>query len=140
MNKKIIIIIAAVLVVGGGAAAFFLLGGEKGDPELFQHKYLPGEYMVTNVKGSKHLLKTSVALVIETPDKDALSANDQLALDNMQIEMRDIINSIQREKTLEDLQSDNIKETLRDEIVAELKAKLELENLVTVYFNDFVMQ
>lgn len=139
MNKKIIIIIVAVLVVGGGAAAFFLLSGGEKEPVVFTNKYLPGEYMVTNIKGSNHLLKTSIALEVETP-KEEMDEKTQAMLDAKQVEMRDIINSIQREKTLEDLQSDGIKEQLRDEIVSAIKKDLEIENLVTLHFNDFVIQ
>lgn len=139
MNKKIIIIIIAAVVVVGAGAAFFLMGGEK-ESELFPHKYLPGEYMVTNVNGSNHLLKTSIALVLETPNEKELTKDELAALDNKQSEMRDIINTIQREQTLDDLESDGIKEKLRDEIVSALKSQLDIENLKTLYFNDFVIQ
>ena len=137
MNKKIIIIVVAVLLVAGGAA-FFLLGNSKKEPVMYKHLYDP-EQMVTNIKEGKHLLKTAIVLEVETKKKE-LDDKTLKLLDSQKIQMRDIMNSILKAKTLTELESDEIKDKLRNEIVTALKKELELDILVTIYYNDFVIQ
>ena len=47
---------------------------------------------------------------------------------------------ILRDLTDEDISSPDIMDRLRSRIPAELNKALEIDNIVSVYFNDFVMQ
>ena len=130
--KKIIIIIAAVIVVAAGVAAYFIFFKDK-EPEPVRTFYVPGDFFVTNVKDSKYLLKTTIVLEL---NKEGME--EYLTEYNHVI--RDIIVFTLREKTEEELRSTGIQETLRTEIVDKLKKEMDMDYLVTVYFNDYVLQ
>jgi len=132
--KKIILIIAAVLIVGGAAAYYFLgikAGAEESAVELIS--YVPGDYFVTNVKGSNSLFKVTVVIMLDT---DKL----QDELDENQYIIRDTIIARLRQLTEEDIRSDDIQDRLRETLTQELNLLLNIDNIVTVYFSDFVMQ
>ena len=134
--KKIIIIIAAIVLVAAGASyfIFFAGGDEEGKAEEVElTSYSPGDYFVTNVKDSSRLLKITVVLMLNT-DKltEELDANQYL--------IRDTIISIMRDLSEEDITSDNIQNWLRLQMADDLNSVLNIDNIVTVYFSDLVMQ
>ena len=136
MSKLLKIIIAAVVVLVTGVAAYiFLLSPQQ--PAEAQEKpmytYTPGDSFVTNIKDSTCLLKTTIVLSVDDPDKTE-------DMDEKQQIIRDIIISTLREKTEDELRSMDIQDKLRVEIVKNIKEKLDMEYLVTLYFNDFVLQ
>lgn len=139
MSKKTLpIIIAAVVVIG--VAAFILLSGggaQKQDdvdkaPDVAY--YIPGEYFVTNVSGSKTLLKTTVSLGF---DKKTMDAN---VLKELNSAMRDIINRELRTLTEEDVNDPLILDTLKQRLMDALIDGMKFDNLVDIKFNDFVAQ
>ncbi|MFZ5975280.1 MAG: flagellar basal body-associated FliL family protein [Bacillota bacterium] len=136
MSKLLKIIIAAVGVLAVGAAAYiFLLSPQQPAEaqEKPQYTYVPGEYFVTNIKDSTRLLKTTIVLSVDDESKtEYMTKNNQI--------IRDVIIFTLREKTEPELRSMGIQDKLRDEIVKNLKAKLDMNYLVTLYFNDFVLQ
>ena len=132
--KKIIIIIIAVLIAGGAAYYFFAVrgGGEKAE-EVELTAYVPGDYFVTNVLDSSSLFKVTVVLMLNTDKfEDELNENEYV--------IRDTIIARLRRLTEEDLKSENIQDTLRAEMTKELNSVLGIDNIVTIYFSDFVMQ
>ena len=136
MSKLLKIIIVAVVVLVAGVSAYMFLFSPQQPAEAQEkplYTYVPGEYFVTNVKDSSRLFKATIVLSVDDPDKT------QYMTDNNQI-IRDIIIFTMREKTENELRSMGIQDELRAEIVKNLKAKLDMEYLVTVYFNDFVLQ
>jgi flagellar FliL protein len=131
--KKIIIIVLAVVVIGGGVLAFVLLSGDKGDASIVYTEYSPGEFFVSNVKGTGNLLKAAPVLVLDT-DK----LQDALAAENAGI--RDAILRVLRTFDAEALQSDDAMDRVNRAIIAAVNEYLEIENVVDVRFREFVMQ
>lgn len=131
---KIIIVAVGVLVIGAGVYIFLLSPQQPAEAqEKPLYTYVPGEYFVTNVKGSTRLLKTTIVLSVDDESKtDYMTENNQI--------IRDVIIYTLREKTEDELRSTGAQDDLRKEIVQNLKEKLDMEYLVTLYFNDFVLQ
>jgi flagellar FliL protein len=133
MKKKIIIVVVIALVAVG-AAAYFLLFSGPAEPKTGY--YTPGDYFVTNIKGSERLVK--VTLVLGISSTDLKKAQKELTEVNHVI--RDIIVFTLRDKTEDDLRSDSIKEVLNTELVKKLNEGLGVDYITTIYFNDFVIQ
>lgn len=131
--KKILIIIGVALVVAG-AAVYFLFLAPPPEPETMY--YVPGDYFVTNISDSTRLLKATIVLEISTTDTKGV--NEYLTENNHII--RDIIVFTLRSKTEAELRSNGIEDALRTEIVGNLKAKMGLDYITTIYFNDYVIQ
>jgi len=137
MGKTLKIIIAVVLLVVVGVAAYILVLSPKNEAEAGDKKpeftYSPGDYFVSNIEDSSRLLKATIVLSINDQSKiEYMTENNHI--------IRDIIIQTLREKNEEELRSKGIQDKLREEIVANLKAELDMEYLVTVYFEDFVLQ
>jgi len=133
--KKIIIIIVAVLVVAGAAAYLFLIPKPPEPPK--KSAYVPGDYFVTNVRDSKMLLKTTIVLEV---DKDLEDEEFQNFLAENSHIIRDTIVFILRNKTEEELRAADVKEKLISEMVPKINEKLGIDNVKTLYFNDYVLQ
>lgn len=130
MNKKVIIIIVVLLVIAAVASYFLFFSKEK---EPVVSYYVPGDFFVTNVKDSMYLLKTTIVLELNVDDKkEYLTERNHI--------IRDVIVFSLREKNEEELRSTGIQETLRSEIVTKLNEKLGVDYIVSLYFNDYVLQ
>ncbi len=140
MSKKLlIIIIAAVVVVGAAAFVFFsgmLTGGaEPVDKPVELSYYIPGEEgFVTNVVGSRMLLKTGMSLGFDKTTIDATFLDENLA------RISDIINRELRMLTEEDINDPEILDILKDQLIAAISDGLEIDNLHDVRFTAFVAQ
>jgi flagellar FliL protein len=132
MKKILIIVIAALIVAGAAVYLLFLMP----PPAAETVYYVPGDYFVTNIADSTRLLKTTIVLELSTTDPDGVKA---YLTENNHI-LRDIIVFTLRSKTEEELRSNEIEKTLRDEIVNNLESKMGLDYIVTIYFNDYVIQ
>lgn len=133
--KKMLIIVVIVLVVGGVAA--FLLLSPKPPEETKKSFHAPGEFIVTNIKGSKSLLKTAIVLEYDST-KDAEKKTAFLEEHNTVIR-NEIIFTL-REKTEEELRSADIQDKLRTDIVKKINEKLGIDYIQSIYFNDYVLQ
>lgn len=133
--KKVIIILVALIVLGGAAVYFFVLP-KPPEPEK-KSTYVPGDFFVTNIKDSKALLKTTVVLEVNKAAEDAEFA--KFMEENNPV-IRDIIVFTLREKTETELRSTGIQDQLRIEIVSKINEKLGIDNVKTIYFNDYVLQ
>ena len=136
--KKILIIIIAVVIIGGGVGAYFLFFSNKDkdkdkEPEVILYTYPIEDAFITNVKDSQKLLKTTIILVVNKEKMDEL-------LEKNQYSIRDTILLILRSLTVEDISGMGIQERLRSEIPTALNKALKIDNIVSVYFGDFVMQ
>jgi len=131
--KKILIIVLVVLIAGGAAAYALFLVPPPAAETVF---YVPGDYFVTNIADSTRLLKTTIVIELSTtePDKkvEYLTENNHI--------LRDIIVFTLRSKKEDELRSNDIEKTLRDEIVNNLESKMGLDYIKTIYFNDYVIQ
>ncbi len=132
MKKKLLIIILVIVLAGGGAAYYFLVY-QGGEAEEKLYAYVPGDYFVTNVKDSGKLFKVTVVLML---NEEKL----QEKLEDKEYIIRDSIIQKLRQLTEADIKSQDIQNKLRDEIKNKLNADLGIDNIVKVYFNDFVMQ
>lgn len=131
MKKTLIIIIAAVVVASGVAAYFIFFSNS--EPKEIRTYYVPGDFFVTNIKDSKYLLKTTIVLELNQEGmEEYLTENNHI--------IRDIIVFTLREKTEDELRRTGIEDTLRTEIVEKIKEEMEIDYIVTLYFNDFVLQ
>lgn len=133
-SKKKLLIIIVLLVAAGAAAAIYFLMPRSEKPIVYGY-YSPGEYFVTNVNNSNRLLKVSVVLVLNSDDAGLQS---DLTAKNSQI--RDTLIFIFRDLGEEDIKSAGSQDNLRENIVESLNNRLEIDNIVGVLFNDFVMQ
>ncbi len=141
MSKKLlIIIIAAVVVVGAAAFVFFsgMLTGGMGEPvdkPIELSYYIPGEEgFVTNVVGSRMLLKTGMSLGFDKTSIDVTFLDENLA------RISDIINRELRMLTEEDINNPEILDILKDRLIAAISDGLEIDNLHDVRFTAFVAQ
>ena len=131
--KKILIIVGVVIVVAGAAVYFLFLAPPPQPETMF---YVPGDYFVTNISDSTRLLKATIVLEISTTDPTGVT---KYLTENNHI-IRDKIVFTLRSKTEEELRSQGIEEQLRTEIVNNLKSKMGLDYITTIYFNDYVIQ
>ena len=136
MKKKIIIIIAIILVVAVACIYFFVIAAEPS--EKVYCYYTPGDYFVTNIKDSSSLIKTTIVLELYVQEGDMEDVTAYLTENNYMI--RDIIVFTLRSKTEEELRSQDIDKTLRQEIVQCISEKMDVDYITTVYFNDYVIQ
>ena len=132
MSKKIIIVIAAAMIVTVGAILYiFVLGGDKETPYVYT-EYSPGEYFVTNIKGTSRLLKATVVLVLNTDKLDEkMKASNSIIRETILFILRD-----QDEDTLRASELDGVKSIITDA----LNEKLEIDNVTGIIFSDYTVQ
>ena len=132
MSKKLIVIIAAAMIVIVGIVLYvFVLGGDNETPYIYT-EYSPGEYFVTNIKGTNRLLKATVVLVLDTDKLDEkLRASNSVIRETILFILRD-----QDEDTLRAPDLDGVKRI----ITAALNEKLEIDNITGIIFSDYTVQ
>lgn len=135
MNKKILILIIIVLIAAlGGTAAVFLFKDTKSEdqsPQLYQ--YAIKDPFVTNVKQSSKLFKATIVLEVNKEGMDEFFKENEYT-------MRDTILFMLRDLSEQDIKNSDIQEKLRAAIPKTLNSKLKIDNIVSIYFSDFVMQ
>ncbi len=131
--KKILIIVIMVMILMGVAGYLLFLMPPPAAETIY---YVPGDYFVTNITDSTRLLKTTIVLELSTAEADKVT---EYLTENNHI-LRDIIVFTLRSKTEDELRSNGIEETLRTELVNNLESKMGLDYIVTIYFNDYVIQ
>ncbi len=131
--KKILIIVIVVMILMGVAGYLLFLMPPPAAETIY---YVPGDYFVTNIADSTRLLKTTIVLELSTAEADKVT---EYLTENNHI-LRDIIVFTLRSKTEDELRSNGIEETLRTELVNNLESKMGLDYIVTIYFNDYVIQ
>ena len=126
--KRILIVVIAVIAVG---TLLVSCGKKEGEPEVL-YNYAIKDAFIANVKDSQKLVKASIVLVMNKDISEDLDESIHIIRDTVLIILRDL--------TDEDISSPDIMDRLRSEIPAALNKALEIENIVSVYFSDFVMQ
>ena len=132
MGKRIVIIIL-VLAIGAVACFYLFGGGSDGNNGEKVYTYVPGEYFAVNIKNSNRLIKVSVTLELST------GKNEQYLIDNNH-KIRDVIISVVRNKTEEELRAATAMDSLRGELIDALKEKFEMDYLINIEFTEFVIQ
>ncbi len=133
MNKKTLILLIVLVVAAVGAGLYFLVFRDSGEEEVQLYSFVPGDYFVTNVKDSDRLFKVTVVIMLNTDKlEEKLTEDEHIIRDTIIFELRAL--------TEEDIESEDIQDRIREKITASLNSVLGIDNVVTVYFNDFVMQ
>jgi flagellar basal body-associated protein FliL len=132
MKNKIIIIFVALAAVAA-IVVFVVLPSVTGENPDKLYSYSAGDVFVTNVKDSNHLLKTAIVLVLDT---DTLAER----LDEENYKIRDTLVFLLRELDMDTLNSVNVRDTLREQIIRTLNGQMGIDNIVDVNFPDFVWQ
>lgn len=139
MKKKPIIIVMTlllVLVLAGGAYYFMVIKQQQENAAEKNPTYYTFELkdpFVTNVKDSDKLFKATIFLVLDKKGMDKeLTSKLPIIRDTILFQLRDL--------TEDDIGSDTIQGTLRKSIPAALNKALDITNVKSVYFSDFVMQ
>jgi flagellar FliL protein len=135
MNKTVkilIVVIVAIVLIASGVIGFILV---KSTPEKEEPRFIydPGTSFVTNVQDDKALVKST--LVIQVVGKDT---TEKLTENSVQV--RDSIISVLRQKTKDEMMSEDIQETLKTEICNRLTEDTGIEGIETIYFSEFVVQ
>lgn len=130
-------IIVALIIVGVAAYFLFLAPKDEVEPVEQRGSYSPGDHFITNVKDSQMLVKASVVLEV---NRSAEDEEFYAFLDENKYKIRDAIVFVLREKTADQLQQPNIKAILTDEMVEKINQVLEIDNVKTIYFTDYVVQ
>ena len=133
MKKKIIVIFLIFLMLGAGVGSYFLFFNKSQEDKVLLHASTPGEYFVTNVKGGNRLLKTTIVLMV---DKEKLTSE----LKDNEYVIRDTVIYRLRQMDETDLRDTAVQDRLRVELSDALNEVLGIDNIKTIYFNDFVMQ
>lgn len=139
MNKTIGIVIAIILLVGVGVAVYALVlapannaAPAANDPTAGLTYYSPGAFFVTNIVDSERLLKAEIMLGISGKHEEELKAKN--------VQIRDEIINTLRQKTEDELRASDAQDVLREEIVKNLREKLNMDYLVTLNYSEFVLQ
>ncbi|MCC6954309.1 MAG: flagellar basal body-associated FliL family protein [Deltaproteobacteria bacterium] len=154
-KKKLIMIIVAVLVlVGGGAGAFFVMGGsgseeggeegeegeEHGEEEGAEgeHGELPGAIMpletfIVNLQVKGSFLKTTINLEFADPELPHSAENDMPKI-------RDAVIRVLTKKEAKEILTPEGKDKMRDEIKETVNQSLGSEDVVGVFFSEFIVQ
>jgi flagellar basal body-associated protein FliL len=127
--KRILIIVIGVIAV---STLLLSCGKKEGEPEVTLYNYAIKDAFIANVNNSEKLVKVSIVLVVNKDITADLEENIYIIRDTILIMLRSL--------TDEDISSPDIMEKLRSEIPAALNEALEIDNVVSVYFTDFVMQ
>lgn len=129
--KKIIIIVILVIAAGAGSVLAYRHFTAPRPVVPFVHD--PGDYFVTDIKGSKALLKTDIMILVRDSQlQTGIAANNH--------KVRNDIIFILRGKTEEELKAPGIENALNQEITGKLNAEFACEDFLQIYFNEFVIQ
>lgn len=123
-------------------ALSLMLSGCGGEPQEKVSYFAPGDQIVVNIADSYRLLKISPVLVLNV-DVEADKIGEVVYVDYLtalQPLIRDVINSLARMKTEEEVKTNEGMEALRVEITQYLQNEMQMTFVTDVYFSDFVMQ
>jgi Flagellar basal body-associated protein len=134
-NKKLLVIILLLVIVAAAAVYFFYFRGKAktGEKPAETYTYALKDSFVTNVKDSSKLFKATVVLVLDKNGMDDYFKSKEYIV-------RDTILFLFRDLTEDDITSQDIQDRLRVSITDALNKALGINDIVTVYFSDFVMQ
>ena len=150
-KKKLIIIIVIVLVlIGGGVGAFLAFAGgggggdedEDGEDDEFSEEVEEGELpgaivpldaFVVNLQIKGSFLKTAIQLEFIDPEPPPMLENDMP-------KVRDAVIRVLSNRKAGDLLGMDGKDKLRDELRDAVNEALGIDDVVYVYFTEFIIQ
>ncbi|MDR1620038.1 MAG: flagellar basal body-associated FliL family protein [Clostridiales bacterium] len=136
MNKKALAVIVLLIVAAAAAAIYFLVLAPASVPVEAFSAYMPGDYVITNIKDSQYLIKATVVLEVNRPADDE---EFYRYLEENQHIIRDVIVMTLRSKTYDELMAEDPKALLADELITKINQKLQIDNVKDIYFADYVV-
>lgn len=130
-----IIILAVALMIAFLAFSFYtktFVFAEESRPTTTEFTH-PMKEITVNLKDGDHYLKTEIALGYGV-EKDLTMIQDN------ELELRDTIIDILRNKSMKDIMPVEKTDTLKDEIKKQLNQCLEQEIITDVYITEFLIQ
>lgn len=134
MNKTVkilIVVIVVIVLAASGAIGYFVM--KQRPTEVKTYIYDPETSFITNVQNDKALVKST--LVIQVTRKKALTE-----LAEKSVIVSDSIIDVLRQKTKDEMLSDDIQEQLKMEICGRIAKDTGIEGIDTIYFSEFVVQ
>lgn len=135
MKDKKVLIMAALIVILTivGIALGVIIYNNKNVPEVKEtFTYDIGE-MISNLKSTHRIIKCDITT--EVTDKELL-----VKFDKKLSEIKDSITKILRSKKETDIEGTQGQINVQNEIKRELKRIFESEEIVNVFFNEFIVQ
>ena len=126
---------AALLAAFMGVSAMLTMTGCGKDKAAEKFIYDPGDPFVTNVSGTKYLLKSDILLEISNPDNQKILANEAVVAD-----IRSIIIEILRSTPYDEIMAPEGQATISSKIKSKIEEKLQISYVENIYFNEFVVQ
>lgn len=142
MNKKLVVIIGvvAVLAIALVLGVFFGMkyagnGEQSGEVDILSEDITQIEVgeMYSNLSESKKIAKMNITIAVNDPDLHTLMES------RMSI-IKDEINKSVRGKTEEDVVGVNGQVNLKTELLKKLNEIFKTEDIVDIYFNEFIVQ
>lgn len=142
MNKKIIVIIGVVVVLAVALVLGVFFGmkyagnGEKGgEVDILSETITQIEVgeMYSNLSESKKIAKMNITIAVNDPELQTL-------MESRMSVIKDEINKAVRGKTEEDVVGVNGQVNLKAELLKKLKEIFKTEDIVDIYFNEFIVQ
>lgn len=138
MSKKTILIVIVILLVAliaGIIVGIFIFSNNSKEKKIKPIKTfsITMDELYCNIKDSKKILKVKITL--ETTSEKTIES-----LTTKQFLVRDQVNKIVRSLTDEDLQGKEGQIKLQNEIKTNLVELFQDENIINVFFDDFIIQ
>lgn len=106
-----------------------------GNGEVKRFIYDPGDAFVTNVEGTKYLLKSDILIEISDPKNEKI-----LESESVQADIRSIIIEILRSTSYDDIMSVDAQDMIASRIKQEIEEQIQISYVENIYFNEFVVQ
>ena len=131
MRKKYVAAILAIVMCISTA----LVTGCGGEKPVKRFIYDPGDSFVTNVEGTKYLLKADILIEISDPKNQKI-----LESESVQADIRSMIIEILRSTPYEEVMEADAQAKIASKIKAKIEEKLQISYVENIYFNEFVVQ
>lgn len=133
--KKLVALLSVILIIviiAGGFIIYYLMNGQqpKNVPTV---SYDPGDEFITNLKDSNGLVKADIIIEIKKSKKIKFMTENNY-------KVRDSIISVLRTQTRDSMDKPDATEKLKTLITQKLKEDLGVEEIVDVYFIEFIVQ
>ena len=132
MNKKLIIIIAAVVILAAVGVGLYFFVFRETEPVELRIEHSIGDQFTTNVKNSTKMFVAGMVIVVNEKGLEELISTEVNII-------RDTVIFILRDLEEDDITAEGTQDALRRKLVAAINDALEIESVVDIRFNNFIM-